>query len=152
MGAALVTALHGLLCQGDNGLFVTYVNVQMKSIEQQHSQVGTGDRHTLLVSLRDKESAMQANSLQLFGKRLQLLQEEKTMEVSSESIQSDTNLKATLCECVSSGWQTNISILMALCIKVWHSFQPTNKMLYLYQRHCVQTQSIILPQLAYLQY
>ena len=64
---------------------MTYVSaiLQMKSIEQQHSQVGTGDRHTLLVSLRDKESAMQANSMQLFGRRLQLLQEKKTIEVSS---------------------------------------------------------------------
>ena len=53
----------------------------MRSIEQQYNQVGTGDRHALLVSLRDKESAMQGNSLQLFGKRLQLVQDKKTMEV-----------------------------------------------------------------------
>lgn len=58
----------------------------MKSIEQQHSQVGTGDRQNLLVSLRDKESAMQANSLHLYSRRLQLLQEKKTMEVSKASM------------------------------------------------------------------
>ena len=71
-------------------LIAVYVSatLQMKSIEHQHSQVGTGDRHNLLVSLRDKESAMQANSMQLFRKRLQLLQEKKTMEVSSLSNQS----------------------------------------------------------------
>ena len=84
----MVTALQGIPSHCDSELYVTYVNVilQMRSIEQQHSQVGTGDRHDLLVSLRDKESAMQANSLQLFGRRLQMMQEKKTMEVSSASM------------------------------------------------------------------
>lgn len=66
--------------------------LQMRSVEQQHSQVGAGDRHALLVSLRDKESAMQTNSLQLFGKRLQLLQEKKTMEVCRLPTQYDALL------------------------------------------------------------
>ncbi|KAL3143549.1 hypothetical protein ABBQ38_002348 [Trebouxia sp. C0009 RCD-2024] len=61
---------------------------EMRSVEQQHSQVGAGDRHALLVSLRDKESAMQTNSLQLFGKRLQLLQEKKTMEEADSKLAS----------------------------------------------------------------
>lgn len=55
--------------------------LQMRRIEHQHDEAGTKDRHALLLSLRDKEFYMQANSLQLFNKRLQLLQENKTMEV-----------------------------------------------------------------------
>ena len=83
-------SLLRLLPQDDTILIAVSVGatLQMKSIEQQHSQVGTGDRHNLLVTLRDKESAMQANSMQLIGKRLQLLQEKKTMEVRSLSNQS----------------------------------------------------------------
>ena len=73
-------------------LYVSHVSaiLQMKSIEQQHSQVGTGDRQNLLVSLRDKELVMQANSLHLFSRRLQLLQEKKSMEVSKAAMYSDT--------------------------------------------------------------
>ena len=59
---------------------------QLKEIEQQHAQVGTGDRHSVLTSLREKEAAMQASSVQLFGRRLQLLQDNKSLEVSPYSL------------------------------------------------------------------
>ena len=57
--------------------------LQLKSLEQQHNQIGSGDQHAALSTLREKEAAVQANGMQLFGRRLQLLQEDKTMEVIS---------------------------------------------------------------------
>lgn len=58
------------------------VMLQLKGIEQQHGQIGTKTRNAALASLREKEAAMQSSAAQLFNKRLQLVKDSNSMEVS----------------------------------------------------------------------
>lgn len=76
--------------------------LQLKSLEQQHSQIGSGDRHAALATLREKEAAVQANGMQLFSRRLQLLQEEKTTEVGEDdnTARDYVQLHVTMSSCI----------------------------------------------------
>lgn len=57
--------------------------MQLKAAEQQHEQIGSSSRNAALASLREKELAMQAIAMQLFNKRLQLMKDNNSLEVTT---------------------------------------------------------------------
>ena len=56
--------------------------LQLKAAEQQHEQIGSSARNAALATLREKEATLQNAALQLFNRRLQLIKEHNSMEVS----------------------------------------------------------------------
>ena len=63
--------------------------LQLKATEQQHEQISGSPRVAAMASLREKEAAMQASALQLFNKRLHLIKESNSLEV---TLPSDTTV------------------------------------------------------------
>lgn len=56
--------------------------LQLRSLEQKHEHIGsTTSRSTALTQLREKESALQASAMQLFGKRAKESKEGASLQV-----------------------------------------------------------------------
>ena len=100
--------------------------LQLKAVEQQHEQIGGSNRNAALASLREKEAAMQSSAVQLFNRKLQLMKENNSMEVSTAA--------AGICPAVSffvkdavCFVKDAVCFVLKCCSKIyqWHAMQQS---------------------------